>query len=58
MKTTKMDHPNQGIKCEVKNCKYYMSGDHCAANQIEIQNKYANNSQQTDCATFIPEAKM
>jgi hypothetical protein len=42
----------------VKNCKYYMSGDHCAANQIEIQNKYANNSQQTDCATFIPEAKM
>jgi hypothetical protein len=34
-----------------------MSGDHCAAERIEVQPKNAVDSQQTDCATFIPETK-
>jgi hypothetical protein len=57
MKAKRMDHPNSGIKCEVQNCQYYMSGDYCCADKIEVQNKYATDSQETDCATFIPQAK-
>lgn len=55
MKTEKMNHPNEGIKCEVNTCHYYMSGDHCTAQQIEVQPREASTSNQTDCATFIPE---
>jgi hypothetical protein len=53
----KMNHPNQGIKCVVNTCHYYTSGDHCAAEMIEVQPRNANNTQETDCATFIPEAQ-
>lgn len=53
----KMDHANAGVKCVVNTCHYYMSGDHCSAAQIEVQPKNANNTQETDCATFIPEAQ-
>ncbi len=54
MKANKMDHPNQGIKCEVMNCQYYMSGDNCSADKIQVTPRHANNSGETDCATFIP----
>lgn len=57
MNVEKMNTPNQGIKCVVNTCHYYMSGDHCAASMIEVQPKNANNSQETDCATFTPEVK-
>ncbi|HOV26332.1 MAG TPA: DUF1540 domain-containing protein [Pseudobacteroides sp.] len=57
MSVKKMNHPNSGIKCVVNTCHYYMSGDHCAAERIEVQPKNAVDSQQTDCATFIPETK-
>ncbi|MCI1581640.1 MAG: DUF1540 domain-containing protein [Clostridium beijerinckii] len=50
-----MSSPNQGIKCVVNTCQYYMSGDHCCAQQIEVQPKNASDTQETDCATFIPE---
>lgn len=53
----KMDHPNQAIKCQVNTCKYYMAGDYCSADQILVEPKNAINSQETDCATFIPSAQ-
>lgn len=57
MKVNKMDHPNQGIKCIVNTCHYYMNGDHCAAERIEVQPRNARDSHQTDCATFVPESR-
>jgi len=55
MKVNKMDHANTGIKCVVNTCHYYMNGDHCSAERIEVQPKNASSTEQTDCATFIPE---
>jgi len=55
MSTEKMNTPNEGIKCVVNSCHYYMSGDRCAAQQIEVQPKDARDTQETDCATFIPQ---
>ncbi|WP_459482324.1 DUF1540 domain-containing protein [Clostridium saccharoperbutylacetonicum] len=55
MKPEKMTSPNTGIKCVVNTCHYYMSGDHCTAQQIEVQPKNAHDCQETDCATFMPE---
>lgn len=57
MKASRMDHPNEGIKCEVNTCYYYMSGSHCCADKIEVQHPDAMTSNQTDCATFIPEGQ-
>ena len=53
----KMNHANEGIKCVVNTCYYYMSGEHCAASMIEVQPRNASNTQQTDCATFITTAQ-
>jgi Domain of Unknown Function (DUF1540). len=55
MKPEKMNCPNEGIRCVVNTCHYYMSGDHCSAQQIEVQPKNASNSHDTDCATFTPD---
>ena len=55
MKVNKMQGPNQGIKCVVNTCYYYMQGDHCSAERIEVQPRNASDSEQTDCATFIKE---
>jgi hypothetical protein len=52
-----MDHPNHGIKCVVNTCHYYMSGDHCAAEKIEVQPRNAHDTHETDCATFTPEGR-
>lgn len=57
MKVKKMSQPNSGIRCEVNTCTYYMDGDHCSAEMIEVQPRNAANSQETDCSTFIPETK-
>jgi hypothetical protein len=54
----KMSQPNEGVKCIVNTCHYYMSGDHCTAEKIEIQPRDAKSTEQTDCSTFIPEEKM
>lgn len=50
----KMNHPNEGIKCVVNTCYYYMQGDKCSAQKIEVQPMNAHDSQETDCATFTP----
>ena len=55
MHPEKMSSPNQGIKCVVNTCHYYMSGDHCTAQQIEVQPKNASDTQETDCTTFMRE---
>lgn len=57
MKAKKMSQPNSGIKCVVNTCTYYMSGDHCSAEMIEVQPRNASSSNDTDCSTFIPETK-
>ncbi len=57
MNAKKMSQPNSGIRCVVNTCSYYMAGDHCSAEMIEVQPRNATNSQETDCTTFIPEAQ-
>lgn len=54
MKTAKMSHPNTGIKCSVNTCYYYMQGDNCSAEKIQVDPKNAVDSQETDCTTFTP----
>ncbi|MBH1940051.1 DUF1540 domain-containing protein [Mobilitalea sibirica] len=54
MAIRKMDKPNEGIKCVVNTCEYYMNGDHCCAEKIQVEPRNAHDSQETDCATFAP----
>lgn len=58
MKTKKMDHPNTGIKCMVNTCEYYMNGDQCTAEKIEVQSPNAMSSADTDCKTFFPQKQL
>ncbi len=58
MTVRKMDKPNEGIKCVVNTCEYYVNGDHCAAEKIQVEPRNANQSDETDCATFAPKSKM
>ncbi|MDF2842377.1 MAG: hypothetical protein K0R00_803 [Herbinix sp.] len=53
MSIKKMDKPNEGIKCVVNTCEYYVSGDHCYAEKIEVAPRNARESEQTDCTTFV-----
>ncbi len=57
MKVEKMSRPNEGIKCVVNTCHYYMNGDHCAAKMIQVEPRNAHDTNETGCATFIPEAQ-
>jgi hypothetical protein len=43
-----------GVKCIVNSCHYYAEGDYCNAAKIEIQPRNAHDTQETDCATFMP----
>ena len=51
-----MNQPNENIKCVVNTCHYYMQGDYCAAQKIEVQPRNAHDSNETDCATFMVES--
>lgn len=55
MSIRKMDKPNEGVKCIVNTCEYYMNGDHCAAEHIQVEPRNAKESDETDCATFAPK---
>jgi hypothetical protein len=57
MSVRKLDKPNDVIKCVVNTCEYYMNGDHCAAEQIQVEPRNAQQSDQTDCSTFAPKDK-
>ncbi|MEW6308157.1 MAG: DUF1540 domain-containing protein [Bacillota bacterium] len=44
--------PISRVKCVVDSCRFYESGNHCVASQIEIQPPDARDTEETDCATF------
>ena len=52
------DDPINRVKCVVNTCQYYMNGDHCCAEEIQVQPKNAVDYQQTDCGTFMPNEEM
>lgn len=54
MSPKKTNKPNPGINCSVNTCHYYLEGNHCGAEKIEIQPQNAANLEETDCATFTP----
>ena len=45
--------PIERVKCVVNTCAYWASGDQCLARSIEIQPPNAQNTETTDCATFV-----
>ncbi|MFJ5623378.1 DUF1540 domain-containing protein [Peribacillus loiseleuriae] len=48
----------QDVLCEVNNCQFWSSGNHCKAESIYVvsnKGKHASNSEETDCKTFVPE---
>ncbi len=49
----KTNSPLPGVKCVVNSCHYYMQGDLCSAQRIEIQPRDASSTEETDCATFV-----
>lgn len=53
----KENNPIGRVKCVVNTCQYYNEGNHCTAAHIEIQPRYAEDTEETDCATFIPNSK-
>ena len=53
MQTQKMNQPNPGIRCVVNTCHYYMDGDQCSAQRIEVKPQNASSQEDTDCATFM-----
>lgn len=55
MQVTKMEYPNTGVKCMVNTCHYYMRGDYCSAEKIQVGPKNASTTEDTDCVTFVPE---
>jgi len=54
-RVTKTGQPLNGVKCVVNTCEYHGSGDYCFASQIEVQPRNARDSEETDCATFVPK---
>lgn len=53
-RVVKEDDPIGRVKCVVNSCQYYHDGNHCMAEHIEIQPRNADNTEETDCATFVP----
>jgi len=49
-----------GVKCTVSDCKYWKSGERCDASAIEVNvdggGTGANQSEQTNCHTFMPKS--
>lgn len=46
----------QFIGCCVKDCKYHVSSDVCAAERIKVENAQAKQKGETFCATFVNRA--
>ncbi|RKD31558.1 DUF1540 domain-containing protein [Thermohalobacter berrensis] len=57
MRIEKSNNSINRVKCCVNSCYYYGEGDHCLASKIEIQPPNAQNTQETDCATFAPKTQ-
>ena len=45
-------HENKIIRCDVCNCTYHDSSDHCSAQEISVGPGSANSSNDTVCNTF------
>ena len=54
MRVERTNEPIQRVKCVVDSCNYWDNGNQCKAEVIEIQPPNAADTQETDCATFIP----
>lgn len=52
MESHKMNHANPGIQCQVVSCYYYMNGDQCTADRIEVLPRDASSTSETDCGTY------
>ena len=46
------DKPNEGVKCDVKNCVYHSGEKHCTAKCIAVGPQSTQTSADTICATF------
>ena len=44
-----------GVKCVVNSCYFHAQGDYCQAEKIEIQPPHAQDTEETDCATFVQQ---
>ncbi len=53
-RVNRSDDPISRVKCVVNNCTYWNSGNKCMAQAIEIQPPAAADTEETDCATFLP----
>ncbi len=49
----KNNEPLPGVKCVVNTCYYHEQGDYCTASKIEVQPRNAQDTEETDCATFM-----
>lgn len=56
-RVNKLQSHLQGVKCVVNTCHYW-DGDHCYAQEIEVQAPNAKTTEMTDCATFIPNGSL
>ena len=47
----------QNLKCTVDTCHFWVNGNRCQANDIEVnnQNNKADTSDDTICKTFKPQ---
>lgn len=54
-RVSKSNQPIGRVKCVVDSCHFWSSGDHCVAQEIEIQPPGSTTTEETDCATFIPQ---
>ncbi|NLX61971.1 MAG: DUF1540 domain-containing protein [Tissierellia bacterium] len=54
MRIEKTNDYLEGVKCIVNTCYYWLEGNRCSAEKIEIQPRNATTSSETDCATFRP----
>jgi hypothetical protein len=48
------DRPLSGIRCTAVKCRYNTGDYRCTADAIQVKHKDSRNSEDTECATFIP----
>lgn len=53
-KAEKKNNSLDSVICSVNSCYYNHDGDKCMASHIHIEPPDARDSEQTDCATFMP----
>lgn len=46
--------PGDRIRCSVNTCHFYMPGNRCGADFIEVGPPNASSREETGCDTFVP----